>query len=247
MEQESPLTVNSQPSTVEQKTPTTVHGSSNSFLATLLSILLLISCVIAGFFAWQTQNLVKELTVYRQQPTETPTPTPDPTTDWQTYINDDYGFSIMYPSELDVTATEVNISKNEAEINQKCKAGTFTGCGGARWPDNKISFIRSNSKVAFSINIWNLDVTETLGGILHETNTYNISIFPYAGEYGETDPIDETTMNNIFSTIKFMEPEASTSPLPVACTMEAKICPDGSAVGRSGPKCEFAPCPTPKN
>lgn len=30
---------------------------------------------------------------------------------------------------------------------------------------------------------------------------------------------------------------------PVACTMDAKICPDGSAVGRSGPKCEFAPCP----
>ncbi|MFA5131215.1 MAG: GerMN domain-containing protein [Patescibacteria group bacterium] len=31
---------------------------------------------------------------------------------------------------------------------------------------------------------------------------------------------------------------------PVACTMEAKICPDGSAVGRSGPNCEFAPCPS---
>ncbi len=29
----------------------------------------------------------------------------------------------------------------------------------------------------------------------------------------------------------------------VMCTMEAKICPDGSSVGRSGPKCEFAPCP----
>ncbi len=29
----------------------------------------------------------------------------------------------------------------------------------------------------------------------------------------------------------------------VACTMEAKICPDGSSVGRGGPKCEFAPCP----
>lgn len=26
------------------------------------------------------------------------------------------------------------------------------------------------------------------------------------------------------------------------CTMEAKVCPDGSAVGRSGPNCEFAPC-----
>lgn len=29
----------------------------------------------------------------------------------------------------------------------------------------------------------------------------------------------------------------------VACTMEAKICPDGSTVGRTGPKCEFASCP----
>ena len=30
---------------------------------------------------------------------------------------------------------------------------------------------------------------------------------------------------------------------PVACTMDAKICPDGSAVGRVGPNCEFADCP----
>jgi len=30
---------------------------------------------------------------------------------------------------------------------------------------------------------------------------------------------------------------------PVACTAEAKLCSDGSAVGRSGPNCEFAPCP----
>ncbi len=30
---------------------------------------------------------------------------------------------------------------------------------------------------------------------------------------------------------------------PVSCTMEAKICPDGTAVGRIGPNCEFALCP----
>jgi hypothetical protein len=30
----------------------------------------------------------------------------------------------------------------------------------------------------------------------------------------------------------------------VACTDEAMICPDGSAVGRTGPNCSFAPCPT---
>jgi len=30
---------------------------------------------------------------------------------------------------------------------------------------------------------------------------------------------------------------------PKGCTLEAKVCPDGSSVGRSGPKCEFTACP----
>lgn len=30
---------------------------------------------------------------------------------------------------------------------------------------------------------------------------------------------------------------------PTACTMEARQCPDGSYVGRTGPQCAFAPCP----
>jgi len=30
----------------------------------------------------------------------------------------------------------------------------------------------------------------------------------------------------------------------VACTKEAKLCPDGSTVGHTGPNCEFAQCPT---
>ena len=32
---------------------------------------------------------------------------------------------------------------------------------------------------------------------------------------------------------------------PMVCPLDAKICPDGSAVGRSGPSCEFASCPSP--
>jgi hypothetical protein len=32
--------------------------------------------------------------------------------------------------------------------------------------------------------------------------------------------------------------------VPKACTMEAKLCPDGSSVGRSGSNCEFSPCPS---
>jgi len=30
---------------------------------------------------------------------------------------------------------------------------------------------------------------------------------------------------------------------PIVCTADAKLCPDGSYVGRVGPNCEFAQCP----
>lgn len=33
-------------------------------------------------------------------------------------------------------------------------------------------------------------------------------------------------------------------PEQTACTTDAKICPDGSVVGRTGPDCEFV-CPNP--
>src|SRR5262245_30310484 len=32
-----------------------------------------------------------------------------------------------------------------------------------------------------------------------------------------------------------------------SCTMEAKLCPDGSYVSRTGPNCEFTECPIPLN
>ena len=31
----------------------------------------------------------------------------------------------------------------------------------------------------------------------------------------------------------------------IACTLDAKVCPDGSTVSREGPSCEFADCPNP--
>src|SRR4051812_7511162 len=33
---------------------------------------------------------------------------------------------------------------------------------------------------------------------------------------------------------------------PTICTTDAKICPDGSSVGRTGPSCTFSECPIPK-
>ncbi len=47
-----------------------------------------------------------------------------------------------------------------------------------------------------------------------------------------------------------LSPQSQVSPTsttPVACTEEAKICTDGSSVGRTGPRCEFASCPEEKS
>ena len=33
---------------------------------------------------------------------------------------------------------------------------------------------------------------------------------------------------------------------PISCTQEAKLCPDGSYVSRTGPNCEFTQCPDVK-
>ena len=50
--------------------------------------------------------------------------------------------------------------------------------------------------------------------------------------------------SSIFAYQYFATPKASNqSQNPVACTMEAKVCPDGSFVGRTGPNCEFSACP----
>ncbi|MFA6995067.1 MAG: TspO/MBR family protein [Patescibacteria group bacterium] len=43
-----------------------------------------------------------------------------------------------------------------------------------------------------------------------------------------------------------LEVNVANVPEAVACTQEAKICPDGSVVGRSGSNCEFTACPPGK-
>ena len=60
--------------------------------------------------------------------------------------------------------------------------------------------------------------------------------------------IEEIPVTTSTPSVVHREPPVPTAP-PVppkkgyACTMEAKQCPDGSYVGRSGPSCEFAACP----
>ncbi len=72
--------------------------------------------------------------------------------------------------------------------------------------------------------------------------------FRYSGGYEKPVPVPAPAVEAPYnpSTPDAIAPSPSTDESGnqmVACTMEAKQCPDGSYVGRQGPKCEFAPCP----
>lgn len=47
--------------------------------------------------------------------------------------------------------------------------------------------------------------------------------------------------NNASGTKRIATPNPS-EPV-IACTADAKVCPDGSSVGRKGPACQFEACP----
>lgn len=54
----------------------------------------------------------------------------------------------------------------------------------------------------------------------------------------------DTTPRCLIPETPDMCPKNTPTPKLVVCTQDAKMCPDGSYVSRTEPKCEFTPCPT---
>lgn len=61
--------------------------------------------------------------------------------------------------------------------------------------------------------------------VIEGENQDGVPVSDSVGTSSETGVVDKPSDSSVF------------------CTMDAKICPDGSAVGRVAPRCEFAPCP----
>lgn len=237
-------------------------NKSNGFLVTLLSILLLMSVFIAGFFAWQTQNLVKELTNLQpssnQQPTSTPLATNDPMVDWKTFNSENSSFSFKYPQDYKLSGMSIisplNPNRNQkdatlqnGELKVEIVVEDFNGDMTVEscFKDHSDSGVitgKSSVKIfdtEYETIKWQGLGTGEFTCIQNNGKRYLINKYP-------TETTRQEEYKQILSTFKFNTLSASPKPSSVACTMEAKICPDGSSVGRSGPTCEFAPCPTAK-
>lgn len=165
----------------------TKPAKNNSFLVTLLSILLLLAVGAAGFFAWQTQNLVKqmqELKIANAQPTVTPSPQPttnptiDPTSNWETYKNSSYSFEIKYPS------------------NYKLEEGTYG------WPKSIITLHAGGQSYDLIIEVWDTEVEykEEYNPVMIK----NITVFEDNDKFITlNNQNNEPEVSEIISTFKF--------------------------------------------
>lgn len=188
----------------------------NNFIVILLSILLLLSVSIAGFFAYQTQILVKELTLLKnfsnpiaqaitEQTTE-PLTTTDPTVNWKTYNDEENGYLFKYPSTWKIvdlgTGSKYKDIYNAGYLLYKSdptvECGGSVGMGGGGPCDNSASIQFSVGNITSPIE----DFDQSYWGrgfvIKNKTNTV-IDGVPVVMAYSG-DKIPEATIFKVSDT-----------------------------------------------
>jgi len=135
--------------------------------------------------------------------------------------------TIYSKQEFDKSGINIKSGTGSSPLDPK----TYTDTQGRAWQTDMV--------LGESFNF--IGIAETNG------NIYIVGIQSGFGKNWEVNGGQDfrNLANQILSTFKFTESTISASPTPAqkACTLEAKVCPDGSSVGRTGPNCEFAPCP----
>ncbi len=246
------------PADFEPVTPPRQDRHEITIIAMAVFVLMSLGAIV--FLYYQNQQLKNLLSSYQTPPPSSqPIPTQNPTEDWQTYTNTKLGVQFKYPATLkgmDTSIVEsasnpnhISLSVPEADV-MNFELYVIRNIGTINWYSK--AYGEANQKTPTPPSLLTGPV---INGYPSLTQTFNLDpfgpithIFIEKGKdlYTATYPEGSTALpNQILSTFKFIGPTASPSAKPVACTLEAKLCPDGSSVGRTGPNCEFAPCPTP--
>jgi hypothetical protein len=212
--------------TPDQTSPQTPQAKKDNHGITILSmaVFVILSLAAVVFLYYQNQQLKNMLADYQKVPSPAPTITPSP-------ISSSKKFTLDWPEECQ-TDGALECSKDGFKIGIILEALARGAEVAPKIANLKIGdFTWERRLFITDTNEYATYLLDQESDILIQVNYYPYSIA--AQNYFE----------QILSTFKLLG--ASPSPSMKACTMEARVCPDGSSVGRTGPNCEFAPCPTP--
>jgi hypothetical protein len=222
------------------------------------------SLIAVGFLYYQNQQLKNMLASYQTQATPTPAATKDPTVNWKTFQTSD--FSLKYPDTLVASTSGERLTlyvksatpdESEARIpliaigNKYKKSSGFVNL--TQWVKSNTQLFQNLTKEnEMTIENYKFLTFESDSGpsaytihylIDYKENIYDFFVLIVGAHEGEGKQLS-TYLPQILSTFNFLAtPSTSPSATQKACTQEAKLCPDGSSVGRNGPNCEFTPCP----
>ncbi len=199
-------------------------------------------------------------------------PTIDVTANWKLYTNQPGKFSVKYPQEYTLQETVPN-SPNAIQILSPVLPNINTNfrmtiaykeifgiptlpqlidqnklCGDISSQIGTPSVINGKNRAQIYFETPCGQDIKTVIYTVNDSMFYIISIDTQAN-YQEIKPY----IDQLIATLSFVnEPEAATdnpmmpSQKQTFCTMEAKLCPDGSSVGRHGAQCKFDACPGEK-
>jgi hypothetical protein len=117
-------------------------------------------------------------------------------------------------------------NKMSSKIGDKIDVNCFAKTGSA---------LLSNGRITLKVD----GVTKTIpaSSIINQGKSLRAYEITQGGVHSFT-----CSNNSCTDTDKITVPKPAV-PQPVVCTLDAKICPDGSSVGRVAPDCNFAQCP----
>lgn len=238
-----------------------------------MALFVLLSLGVIVFLYYQNQQLKDILANYQTptvSSTPTPVATIDPTASWKTYTNNKYGldFSFLYPTDFNIKRDPETSWDSPAMKNFVGMSIELTPTNKYKFQDLILSITKTDKSLDEYVKNYtssnyttpktktreSLTIAEWIGSYKNAPTHYLSFVSNgYIYSFGLV-AIDDVTsfgtensklLDQILSTFKFTEVTNSATPIATqrACTMEAKICPNGSSVGRTGPNCEFAPCP----
>lgn len=203
------------------------QSKDNHWISILaMAIFVLFSLGVVAFLYYQNQQLKNMLSSYQTQTTPTPVASASPTPNPEMPIVSSPSANIKVVSPLKITGTvpagwmfEGVFPIKLVDANQKLiiQGQAKENVAGNWQTGNPVAFTATLTFKTSSASGFLILQNDNPSGIPANSKTFEVPV-----KFSVT---------------------ASPTPTSKACTLEAKICPDGSSVGRTGPNCEFAVCP----